>query len=446
MRYFFILGLALINIFWGIQLQAQTILSLEKCIQIALENNLTIKRAQNQVLAAKSNEKQSKFNFLPSLNANLDYNMLYGTTFDQSNGKLINTTTRGSSPRLTSDVSLFKGLQNHHILKQNTTLLKASEYDVLAARDNVEVLVMDLYLQVLMDQENIKINQERIELLQEQLTRAEKRVEAGVENMEQVYNLRSQIATEKLNRVNAQNQFRRDELALLQALQLEPDQEYEMMDINVNQDSIPGQMESFPMIKDQALNYSPVIKSSELQINAARRGIRIAKAEQFPELYLSGGIASRYSSNGAFDPVVGEVVPRPYFDQLDLNRYEYFAVGIRLPLFNQLRIKNQVELAEIDLSNAALSYKQDKMYLENQLQQAYLDLLAAQSTYQAASENLTALEQSYRFAEKSYGSGNTDFYSYLESLNNRDQAQLNLTISRYQFVLRKKILRVYTGY
>jgi outer membrane protein len=79
------------------------------------------------------------------------------------------------------------------------------------------------------------------------------------------------------------------------------------------------------------------------------------------------------------------------------------------------------------------------------MQQAYLDLVAAISTYEAARENLTALEQSFKFSEIRYNSGHTDFYSYLESLNNKNRAEIDLINSRYSFLFRKRILEIYQG-
>ena len=44
---------------------AQKVLTLEECIEIALQSNLSIKRAKNSAEIAKAQYTQSKFNFLP---------------------------------------------------------------------------------------------------------------------------------------------------------------------------------------------------------------------------------------------------------------------------------------------------------------------------------------------------------------------------------------------
>ena len=75
--------------------QAQQVLTLEECIEIALSNNLDIKRARNNAIAAASNMFQSKMNWLPSLNAGANHRWNEGLDFDVTAGRLVNTTTLG---------------------------------------------------------------------------------------------------------------------------------------------------------------------------------------------------------------------------------------------------------------------------------------------------------------------------------------------------------------
>ena len=95
--------------------------------------------------------------------------------------------------------------------------------------------------------------------------------------------------------------------------------------------------------------------------------------------------------------------------------------------------------------NAELFTRQTELDMINTVQAVYLDLIAAQSTYNAAYENLEALEQSFSFVSKRYDTGNTDFYTYLESLNNKNRGEIELVNSRYSIVFRKKILDLYKG-
>jgi outer membrane protein len=413
---------------------AQEQLSLDRSIEIAVKNNFDIKIAQNQVLAANSNESQSRMNFLPTLNTGASYNMVHGSNFDQTHGS-ISQTTKSSSPYISSEVTLFHGLQNHYLLQRNRIMRDAALVNIESVRDQVEIMVVDLYLQVLMGMEEIKIIDTRLDLLNEQLVRATKRADAGVDNMQQVYNLNSQVANERLNQTRATNKLKQDRLRLLQALQLDISVEYDILPVNVHDEDIAVIPESYNEVLVQATDYSPDMKVAQMQWESEKKSLQIARSYQMPTLTLSGGISSNYSSN----------INSDYIDQIRNLRNEYLGLRLNIPIFNNFRVRNQIQLSEINISNAELNFKQKQMQLTNQVQQAYLDLMAAQSAYQAAKENLNALNQAFRFAESSYNSGNSDFYSYLESLNNKNRAELEIEISKYSFLLRKRILEIYTG-
>ena len=253
--------------------------------------------------------------------------------------------------------------------------------------------------------------------------------------MEQVYNLRSQIANEKLNKVTLENRYKSDRLALLQTLLLDPSLEYIIEDANVLGQSIDPSIPEYHELLQAVLDYSPGLKSAGLGIESSKMDMAIAKADKLPNLSMRAAYGSTFSSNNQED----------YIEQLDLNGQKFVGFALNIPIFDRNRVKNNIHVSSINIANSELDFEQVKIDLVNNLQQAYLDLVAAKSTDEAARENLTALEQSFKFSETRYNSGNTDFYSYLESLNNKNRAEIDLINSRYSFLFRKRILEIYQG-
>ena len=95
--------------------------------------------------------------------------------------------------------------------------------------------------------------------------------------------------------------------------------------------------------------------------------------------------------------------------------------------------------------NSRLQNDQAILNVTNAAQRDYLDLVAAQTSYQTAEENFEALNQTFEFIKKRFETGNTDFYSYLESLNNKNRAEGQLINAKYTIILRKRILDLYRG-
>ena len=415
--------------------QAQQKLTLEDCIQIGLANNISIKKVNNDYLIAEANAKQSKLEYLPRVSAYSSYNISHGLTNDPTSFDPVTATTRSSSPSVAMDLNIFNGMRTRNSIRRNSLVQQAVDYDVAQTRDDIELAITASYLLVVSDLENIKVAEERLDLLSNQLKRAERRVEAGVANMEQVFNLRSQIANEQLNKVRLENRYKSDRLALLQTLLLDPSLDYQIEDPSVLAQSVDTEMPRYPEILEEVLAYSPGLKSASLGIETSKVDLALAKADRLPSLSMRAAYGSTFSSNNQDN----------YFDQLDVNEQKFMGFALNIPIFDRNRVKNNIHVSNINIANSELDYQQVRIDLVNRLQQAYLDLVAAHSTYEAARENLTALDQSFKFSESRYNSGNTDFYSYLESLNNKNRAEIELINSRYSFLFRKRILEIYRG-
>ena len=83
--------------------------------------------------------------------------------------------------------------------------------------------------------------------------------------------------------------------------------------------------------------------------------------------------------------------------------------------------------------------------MTNSVQQAYLNLVNAKSTYAAARESLASLNTSYEFAKTRYESGTIDFVTYLQSLNGKNNAELELARAKYSILFRQLIIDIFTG-
>lgn len=424
---------------------AQEILTLEKCLDIALENNLQIKRSENNLLIAKSNKAQAIGNFLPSVNANIGYDYFFGTTFDQNAARQVTETTNRSNPNISANWTIFNGFSNTYEFNRRNLELKAAESNVESDKVNTKSSVYNAYLSIILDQENIKISKERMDLLQQQLEREIQRERVGVSNMETVYNFKSQLANEKLSNVNLQNRLKSDKLILFQLLRLDVSGNYEVATFT-SDDAILLEVAPFSGILTKSLIFSPAIRAAQLNKDASRLSFKESAAARYPTISAFATVGSNYSSNGAVNPD-GNVFESDasFFDQLGYNQFEYVGFNMNIPIFNNFRTSNSIQTAKLGYYNSELDVEQAYQTVTNTLQQTYLDLVAAQETYSAALENLESLDQSFEFVKKRYEEGLTDFYTYLESLNNKNRAQIELANAKYSIVFRKKILDLLQG-
>ena len=81
-------------------------LTLEQCLQLAFENNLDLKRSQNEVKTAEVSLKESKFARLPNLNLTGGGNFFSGRVVDPTTNSFITENFLSNEVTATSSVTL----------------------------------------------------------------------------------------------------------------------------------------------------------------------------------------------------------------------------------------------------------------------------------------------------------------------------------------------------
>lgn len=420
-------------------------ITLESAVKTALENNLQLEQADLTQESAGNNLQQSKINYLPSINGSWSGTRSFGTTFDNVTFSRVQQATNNSFTGLSGSISLFSGLANYNSLKQNQNNLEASRAAKRKTENDVVTNVALFYLQVLFDIENTRIAENRLKILEQQLEKKQKEFDAGKSTQAELFNLKSQIASEKLNLVTVQNTYQRDKLRLTQELMIDPFAEYSFEFPDASQQKIEADMDPFNEIHTYALRNMPEMKEQEYRIQAAQFGLRRARSSYYPTLNLNGNLGSSYSSNGIFNSRTFQLEQVPYFDQLDRNLNQSLSLQLNVPIFNRWSVRNQVRNADVNYRQAQLQYTVTQNALTQKIQQAWLDVVAAVNKYNATREQLVALNESYKMAETRYDAGLMDFYSFNETLNNRTKAESDLLQARYDFLFKRKILDLYQG-
>ncbi len=431
---------------------AQQSLTLQESIEIALKNNINIKRARNNAISAKAGFAQSKYNFLPSLSAGANHRWNEGLNFDTNTGRLVNTTSLGGGGSIDASLNIFDGFQNRINVSRNKFLYQSSEEAVKSSIQTTESSVVSSFLQLIVTRENLKIAQETMSLLNDQLDVAEKREKSGVASMEQVYNLKSQVAQQQLTIVGFQNTLQSSELTLMQLLLLDPKDQYIFEGITINDADLDAELASYDEIYNKSLEYSPAIRSSEFDLEASKRSLKISQFAWMPSLRLSAGMGTGWSSN-AFnvlerDPVTNEATRTKVIDlstQFEKNVYKSASLSLGIPLFSRMSNRTQFQQSKIQMFNSELSLEQAKNTLTNEVQQAYLNLVNARTSYKAAKESMINLNTSFEFSKTRYENGTVDFVTYLTSLNGKNRGELQLVQAKYTILFRQLILDIYTG-
>ena len=418
--------------FSSIAQDSERVLTLQECIDMASSRNLTVRQNQNNLIGAQSNRRQAYYNFLPDLNARYNYQFIEGSAINNA-GQVVNSTSERSSPNISSNFILFNSFANHHLLNRRKHEYEASRYQLEDSKITIKATVIRNYLNVLVDTENVRISDQRLEFLEEQFDREQKRVSVGVGDLETVYNFQSQVANEKLNNVNLKNQYQSDLLALLQSIQIENYSGVRIAPLDVDALEILVEYDSYDLVLQEILENSFQLKSTGETAIAAQSQLKQTKSNRYPTISVFAQHARNFASTSDV----------AYIEQLQNNTTNFAQATLSIPIFNRHQTQNGIDNSKVAMLNANLQNDQALLNVTNAAQRDYLDLVAAQTSYQTAEENYEALNQTFEFIKKRFETGNTDFYSYLESLNNKNRAEAQLINAKYTIILRKQILDLY---
>ncbi len=440
---------------------------LRECIDYALQHNLNYRQQENAVDIAELNYNQARTSRLPNLNGSTGFNSNFGRSVDPFTNSFVAQNFNSVNLGLQSQVTLFNGFQISNTIRQNELNLMAAEMDLDQQEMDVVLNVSLAYLTVLFNAELLESANLQVESTVEQRDRTARLVQAGTLAQADLIQLESQVATEELNRVSAQNQLELSYLSLMQLLTLDPSEKFGIVRPDVvDPDDILLPV-STTEIFQTALGIQPAVRAADIRVEAASKSIAIAKGGMYPRLTLGGTFNTGYSSVrqlptdqiilGSPTPVVinGEnssvqffstgSEKYPFASQLFDQRSLGIQVGLVVPIYNQNQVRNNIAQREIQLKNAQINSEIARQTLRQSVEQAFTDAKTAFSTYKATKKQVAALELVYQNTEKQFNVGLVNSVDYLLSKNNFNRARFDLVRAKYSYLFRTKILDFYQG-
>jgi outer membrane protein len=433
-------------------LRAQTALTLEQCLQLAVENNIQVKVSQNNVTGAEVNYMQRKFDFLPTVAANIPLNKTFGNTADIYT-QAIAESPWTSNPGIGASLVAFRGLSKWNELKNAQYTLSANQYGLEDFKNDIRLNTALAFFQVMFAADNLDISKARLELLEKQVRTMKAQVDAGTKTQGDMLVMESQLTTEQLNAVTQQNNYDKSLLSLILTLNLDPAGNYTIARPDFLEAKVDS-LEALPAIFQAARLSNPAIRQQEFRALAAKYAINTARSAYYPTLNVSFGLGTFFSSNakvidgyGIVDGIPTVIYgPRiPIDQQLTDNFNQYLTLALNIPIFNRMQTRQNYLLSKLNHQTAQLNLEAEELELYKAIQQAHLDAKASDAKYAATQAQQKSLQESLRYAQARYDAGMLDFLAYLEVLNNSTRAEIEQVQAQYDRILKRKILDLYQG-
>jgi outer membrane protein len=449
--------------------RGKNVLSLQQCVETALANNLDVLQSQLQVESSKIDKNQAKLNLLPSLNGSAGQTWSQGRSIDPYSNTPVTQNVSSSNYGLNSGVILFNGLSLQNAIKQYSLTYEASKMDWQQAKDNLTLSVILGYLQVLSTEDQLTQSQNQATLSGAQVERLQTMNQQGAIRPSDLSDLQGQYANDKLTIVNTQNALETAKINLCQLMNIPYDRDMELERIDLAAFAVRYES-TRDQIYQTALQELALVKSVDLKEQSAAKAVKVARGQLWPTLSFGGGISTAYSSvaqqnqyvSTTYEPTSDSAIGNgmklpvyrfqdnfspfskiPYKDQIDNNVYTSYGFTLNVPIFNSLQQRNRLKQAKISFKNTQYVSKTTRTQLGTSIDRAYANMVSAADRYKVLLEQVTAYNESFQAAEVRFNNGVGTSVDYLIAKNNLDRSNIDLITTKYDYVLRTKILDFY---
>ena len=410
--------------------------TLEECVDYALEHNITVKQAQNSLLLNEQDIKAAQGNFLPSVGVGLSQSMSLGQS-ELFPGNFVDRTFHSTSAGISVSQSVFNGFRNTYIYKQSQLNLETNQLELDRIKDDIALNVVNAYLNVLFNKENLETAQAQYEFSNKQLNQVKVLVDAGVQPKANIYDAEATLSRDAQQVTISENNFNLALLNLSQLLQLP----YEGFNVEVVDVGTPSESllySNVSPILDYALANRVEIKVAEMNIENAQLNTEISKSGYYPSVSLGYG----FNTGANFSNLTSS---NSFFQQLNENKGHSFSLRVNIPVFSRYQNQTAVAKSRIQVENSKLNLEQVKINLESNVQRAYTDAQAAFKAFEAAKKTLTAQELAFNNAKERYDLGSMTAFDLEQSRIQLINAQSSLINAKYDFVFKTKVLDFYMG-
>lgn len=428
--------------------QAQTTITLQEAIDIALENNYQLMQAENNKQLAESRVFSAKADFLPSLSGNFNGSLNVGRQFIQEDLSFEDARTKGVGGSLNTNITVFNGFANIANLRQSQAENQSTSEQNQRLRETVIFNTASRYLQVVLNEELLKISQSSLEASMSQLEQIRAQVDVGALPTVDLFNQEATVASDELTVIQRENVLEVSKAQLIRIMQDDSITDIETNVPSVDDLSIAPVNFNLNEMIDAALNNRSDFKAQQLAIESNEQAQIIARANLLPTITASAGISSRWSDQFRVpdpdNPSVREVAS--FSDQFfDLQRSRNIGFSVSIPIFSRWNNRTNLIASKIQLKNSVLELQNVRFQISEEVRQAYNDYTSIVKELESSQKSLIAAERAYETEQQRYEIGSTTLIELNLANANYVQAQSERVQAVYNFIFQERLLDYYIG-
>ena len=466
MKIFATLLLSLTTLILSGQTKAYT---LEECVLLALDKNISIKQSEIEIESAAIDRADAIGGFLPRISAQSQHIWNNGLSQNITNGLIENLTTQFSSFGGNIGLTIFNGNQNINQLSRANLNLISRKYQLDDMKDDISLFVANAYLQVMFNRELEQVQRYQLEITKEDLKRTQIRIDAGVLTQADIFEIEANLASQEQALVQAENNYRLSLISLAQLLLITDYENFEIADEDFEIPFSDILSQKPKDIYEKALTIRNDIKLGVANIEVAKKDISLAKGALMPYLTAFYNYNTRISYSDRFiqtgnlieSPIgfvkgTGESVvtqfsereiakPLSFGTQFGQNEGQSYGLSLNIPIFNGSSVRNNIKRRELNLRRVENQFEQTKLDLENTVNQAFLNTQGAIKFYEASEKTLRAREEAFQIAQNRFEAVVMNSFDFIQAKQRYQISASDIVRAKFDYIFKLKVLEFYFG-
>lgn len=408
---------------WG-QAQPETrILSLDECVNIALEKNRAIliahqnlKIAQGRVTEAKGagNAKLSAFGEANDRSDEVDLPLAVG--IDQNQQLIIEEVPFVPNAASSVGVRLNQPIDISGVIHAGT---KAAHYGEQAAQMGVKRTYNDVILQTKIAYYNVLRNEELLLAAEEAMKNAEIRlktaqalVETGISSKVDITRAEAGVSAAKQQVITAQNGVQISKSSLNDIIGYDINTPIELQKVDISTMEIG----TYEICLDEALSNRPEVAISSLNTSASQQRYKVAKRGMSPSLAFSA---------------VGQIDDAYHVPE---DRSITVALGLTIPLSDGGETAGRKEQAAADIQASRIQEDDIKSLVALQVKNAYVHVQNADEKLATANKEFEQAAETLRLSQARYEEGMASQVELSDAELIYTQAQTNVANAHFELL------------
>lgn len=419
-----------------VPVKAQDVLTLEECLRLGIENNLSLESSRNEIRKGEHTLSENRAKLLPQINAvagfNDNFNPPVSVTDGSAYGNPYNV-TKTLQYNASAGIQLQMPLYNQTVYTAVDIARTMNELTRLSyekAREDLILQISKMYYLSQNTAEQIALIKENISRLNELSSITQAFYDNGMAMEVDVKRVNINLENQRVQYDNAQSMLTQQLSLLKYVIDYPADKEIALT---------PVDTENTTSVSLTGLGNNQY----ELQLLQSKQKL----AEQQRKMIGQGYIPS-LSLTGSWMYSAYTDKAKNWFHSGPSNHwYNSSGIGLtlRIPIFDGLDKRAKMKKAKIEIENAKLSYENALKNMQTQYLNATNELMNSQRNFRKQKDNYLLAEDVYQVTTDRYREGIASMTEVLQDEMRMSEAQNNYINAHYNYQVTNLSLLKLTG-